>query len=141
MYLRTTKRHNADGTTVCYYQIAENVWDTHRRCAVAKVIYNFGRADQLDLNKLQRLADSILRVLGSPSQATAAPAETPSSGVRIRDAWPYGAIYVLEHLWKQVGVDAELNRCARQQRIKQPFERALFAMVANRALSPYSKLY
>jgi hypothetical protein len=141
MYLRTTKRRNADGTTVCYYQIAENVWDPHRRCAVAKVIYNFGRADQLDPNQLQRLANSILRVLGNPSGAVGGPTQTPSPAVDIRDAWPYGAIYVLEHLWKQVGIDVELNRCAQQQRIKQPFERALFAMVANRALSPYSKLY
>jgi hypothetical protein len=140
MYLRTTKRRNADGATVCYYQLAENLWDPQRRCAVAKVLYNFGRADQIDPDKLQRLADSILRVVGSPSRAADA-SEAPAPEMRIRDAWPYGAIYVLEHLWKEVGIDAELNRCTKEHRLKQPFERALFAMVANRALSPYSKLY
>jgi hypothetical protein len=30
MYLRTTKRRNADGSEVRYYQLAENVWDAAR---------------------------------------------------------------------------------------------------------------
>src|ERR1700736_3676261 len=140
MYLRTTKRRNADGSLVCYYQLAENIWDARRGCAIAKVVYNFGRADQVDPDRLRRLAHSILRVIGHPAEAPV-PSDQVPSGVRIRDAWPYGGIYVLEHLWKEVGIDVELNRCAKDQRIKQPFERALFAMVANRALSPYSKLY
>jgi hypothetical protein len=35
MYLRVTKRRNADGTEVRYYQLAENEWDPKRGCAVA----------------------------------------------------------------------------------------------------------
>ena len=69
MYLRTTKRRNADGSEVCYYQLAENVWDAQRGCAVAKVIYNFGRADQVDAAKLRRLAASILRVFANGTGA------------------------------------------------------------------------
>src|SRR5437868_13970773 len=102
MYLRTTKRRNADGTTVCYYQLAENVWDPQRRCAVAKVVYNFGRADHLDPDLLHRPADSILRVGGSPSKGADAAAEPLPPAVHVPDAWPYGALYVLEHLWKEV---------------------------------------
>ena len=48
MYLRTTRRRNADGSVVQYYQLAENAWDRDKGCAVAKVVYNFGRADALD---------------------------------------------------------------------------------------------
>ena len=62
MYLRSTRRRNADGSEVRYFQLAENVWDPARGCSVAKVIHNFGRADQLDGEKLRRLAKSILRV-------------------------------------------------------------------------------
>ena len=62
MYLRATKRKNTDGSEVRYYQLAENLWDSERGCAVAKVVHNFGRADQLDGAKLKRLAKSILRV-------------------------------------------------------------------------------
>jgi transposase len=52
-----------------------------------------------------------------------------------------GAVHVLEHLWKELDIAAVLKGCAKARATKQPFERALFAMVANRALSPYSKLY
>jgi len=64
MYLRATRRRNADGSEVRYFQLAENAWDPARGCAIAKVIYNFGRADQLDAEKLRRLAKSIMRVFG-----------------------------------------------------------------------------
>ena len=136
MYLRTTKRRNADGSEVRYYQLAENVWAAKRGCAVAKVIYNFGRADELDPEKLRRLAKSILRVFGGNAPAQGEPEE-----IQIRDSWPYGGVYVLEQIWKELGIGAVLAGQARTKRTKVAFERALFAMVANRALAPYSKLY
>jgi hypothetical protein len=137
MYLRETKRRNADGSIVRYFQLAENTWDAARGCAVAKVVHNFGRADDVDREALRRLAASILRVCEDPSTRKL----DGEDGVTVRDAWPYGGVYVLEQLWREVGVDKVLARCAKKRETKQPFERALFAMVANRALQPYSKLY
>jgi transposase len=137
MYLRETKRRNADGSIVRYFQLAENTWDAERGCAVAKVVHNFGRADDVDRDALRRLAASILRVCEDPSTRKL----DGEDGVTVRDAWPYGGVYVLEQIWKEVGVDKVLARCAKKRETKQPFERALFAMVANRALQPYSKLY
>lgn len=128
MYLRETKRKNGDGSIVRYYQLAENEWDKQKGCAVAKVVYNFGRADGLDGEKLKRLAKSILRLFSGEEALAAEP------DVEIVDAWPYGGVFVLEQLWRELEIDDVLGRA-------QPFERALFAMVANRALSPYSKLY
>jgi hypothetical protein len=135
MYLRTTTRRNADGSVVRYYQLAENVWDPARRCAVAKVIYHFGRGNEVDRAKMERLARSILRVFGGDER----PAE--ADGATVLDARPYGAIYALDALWRELGIDALVNAELRAAKVKQPFERALFAMVANRALRPYSKLY
>lgn len=135
MYLRTTKRRNADGSEVCYYQLADNVWDPQRKCSVATVVYNFGRGDEVDAEKMRRLAGSILRVFGDPKELAAA------DDVHVRDSWPYGGIYVLEQLWKELGVGPLLDRLLGSRRIRAPFERAMFAMVANRALAPYSKLY
>jgi hypothetical protein len=135
MYLRTTRRRNADGSVVEYHQLAENVWDPHKRCAVARVVYNFGRADELDREALRRLARSILRIF-SAEQAVAADPE-----IRLLDSWPYGGLHVLDSLWHALGIDQVINERAARRRDRQPFERALFAMVANRALRPYSKLY
>jgi hypothetical protein len=136
-----TKRRNADGTEARYYQLAENHRDPERGCAVAKVIYNFGRAEQLDVDQLRRLAASILRVVPDETAASADTIATGGGDVRIRDSWPYGGVHVLEQLWKELDIAAVLKGCAKARDTKQPFERALFAMVANRALSPYSKLY
>jgi len=128
MYLRTTKRRNRDGSEVSYYQLAENAWDSEKGCAVAQVVYNFGRADLLDRTKLQRLAKSILRLFDGEEALTAEP------DVQLHESWPYGGIYVLEQLWRELELDQVLGR-------DEPFERAVFAMTANRALQPYSKLY
>jgi hypothetical protein len=137
MYLRTTKRKNADGSVVRYYQLAENVWDPARGGAVAKVVYNFGRAENVDPEKLRRLAASILRIFGDGSELLAQ--EGPE--VHLRDSWPYGGVYVLGQLWKELEVDQVLLACEGHKKSTREFERALFAMVANRALCPYSKLY
>lgn len=144
MYLRETKRRNADGTTISYYQLAENSWDRTRGCAVAKVIYNFGRADALDRDSLRRLAASILRVCGGgdgdPTLLDSKGTEV-ADGVVLRDSWSFGGVHVLDAIWRELGVDRILTQEATRAGTKQPFERAIFAMVANRALSPYSKLY
>jgi transposase len=127
MYLRETKRRNADGSVARYYQLAENEWSKEKGCAVAKVVYNFGRADGLDADKLKRLAKSIMRLFSGEEALAAEP------DVRVLDSWPYGGVYVLERLWDELEIDRVLGR-GRQ-------ERAIFAMTANRALQPYSKLY
>jgi len=62
MYLRTTNRKNRDGSVVEYYQLAHNERDPVTRKPVARVIYRFGRADQLDRDQLVRLCKSIARV-------------------------------------------------------------------------------
>lgn len=135
MYLRITKRRNTDGTEVSYYQLAENVWNAERGHAVAKIVYNFGRADAIDPDDLRRLASSILRVVGDGSVA--------GEGVTIRDAWPYGVVWVVEQLWKQLGVEEILRQHAGKHKpaTVTQFVRAIFAMVANRTHAPLSKLH
>jgi transposase len=128
MYLRETKRQNGDGSVTRYYQLAENEWNKDKGCSVTTVVYNFGRADQLDPEKLRRLAASILRLFPGEEALASEP------DVRVLDAWPYGGVYVLSQLWHELEIDKVLGRGS-------AFERALFAMTANRALQPYSKLY
>jgi len=54
-----TQRQNRDGSTVTYYALAENTWKVTTKRAEARVVHNFGRADQLDGAALQRLVNSI----------------------------------------------------------------------------------
>ncbi|MBK7238429.1 MAG: hypothetical protein IPI02_23640 [Sterolibacteriaceae bacterium] len=60
---------------------------------------------------------------------------------RLICAWPYGDIYVLEAIWKQLGIDAIVRQQAGTRHLGFDVERALFALVANRACAPASKLY
>jgi hypothetical protein len=138
MYLRTTQRRNADGTIVRYYQLAENTWDATKGCAVAQVVYNFGRADQLDGEKLRRLAQSILRVVREQEGRVVTEDGSP---VQLFDAWPFGGLWVLEQVWKELGIDGIMRRCVGAKRSTQRLLDAIFVMVVNRALEPVSKLY
>lgn len=79
MYLRETRRRNADGTQVAYLALAHNERDPDTGMPRAKVIHNFGRADKVDRDALGRLVRSISRFL-DPAEATAttAPGATAS---------------------------------------------------------------
>jgi hypothetical protein len=40
MYIRTTQRHNRDGSTVRYLQLAESVWDPDNQRSQTRIVYN-----------------------------------------------------------------------------------------------------
>ena len=134
MYLRTISRKNADGSVVRYHQLAENVWDAGKRCAVAKVVYSFGRSDEIDPAAMRRLARSILRIVPGQDAIAADP------DIRMLGAWSYGGLYVLETLWRELELPKVIREHAPKGDAGRVVERALLAMVANRALSPQSKL-
>jgi len=71
MYLRTTKRKNKDGSIVEYYQLAHNMRNPQSKKPIAKIIHNFGRADQVKREDLVRLCRSIARVCGLTVSDTA----------------------------------------------------------------------
>ncbi|MEA4882958.1 MAG: hypothetical protein VB144_04705 [Clostridia bacterium] len=51
-----------------------------------------------------------------------------------------GGAWVLEQLWEKLGIRATLARLLADRQFAAPVERAIFAMTANRALAPSSKL-
>lgn len=57
------------------------------------------------------------------------------------DAWPFGHLYVLENLWRRLGIADAISRALQGRKLGFDVERALFAMVANRTCAPCSKLY
>jgi hypothetical protein len=136
MYLRTISRRNKDGSVVRYLQLAQNYWDPVGHQAKAQVIHSFGREDQLDRQALVRLARSITRLL-EPQEALSATATEDLAFVESR---PFGGSLVLDHLWRQLGIDQGLKRLLAGRKLDPRVERVLFALVANRALEPLSKL-
>jgi hypothetical protein len=143
MYLRTTKRKNRDGSEVTYYQLAESVWNAERRHAEAKVVFNFGRADEVDVAGLRRLSESIRRVCEEGSEGDVAAGRTGAVAIEDLDVLPsrrYGGIYVAEALWRRVGLAQIVAKRLAERRGRAPHDTALFAMVANRLLAPSSKL-
>ena len=138
MYLRETRRRNANGTEVAYLALAHNERDPDTGMPKAKIIHNFGRADLVDREGLARLVRSISRFL-DPADAVAA---TASGEVRIVDARPMGASYLADALWRRIGIADAIARVAATRRVDPSLvERVLFAMVANRlSVQPLSKL-
>jgi transposase len=137
MYLRTTSRRNADGSVVRYVQLAHN-----RRVegvTQAQVLLNLGREDKLDPDGLRRLVASINRYLGEPAGADDV-REAVGDALTVTDARPLGAVWLLDGLWRQLGVDRALRQVLGGRRFTTDVERVLFALVANRAVDPRSKL-
>ncbi|MPZ12895.1 MAG: IS1634 family transposase [Chloroflexi bacterium] len=135
MYLRTTRRRNRDGSEARYLSLAHNVWDPKAGRSTVKILYNFGREDALDRAAIRRLIGSLSRAL-EPGEALALQAP----GLRFCESRPYGGSYLLDQLWRRLGVREILERLLRGRRLEAAAERVLFALVANRALEPLSKL-
>src|SRR5919109_311732 len=53
---------------------------------------------------------------------------------------PFGGAYVLDALWRRLGVADAIAAAVGARRFATDVERVLFALVANRALKPFSKL-
>ncbi len=137
MYLRESRRRNKDGTVVSYLQLAHNERHPRTGSPVAKVIHNFGRADLVDREALRRLVASISRFL-EPEQAVAAAA---AGEVEVLEARRMGGAGVLGRLWERLEIGQAICRVASGRRLGgQAAERVIFALVAQRALEPASKL-
>jgi hypothetical protein len=149
MYLRTTRRKNKDGSTVAYYQLAHNERDPITRKPVAKIIHNFGRVDQLDREQLVRLCKSIARVCGLTviDPKASQQQQLPLSGtvglpkdLKLKRTVCLGPVLVAEALWQRIGIKKTLEKITGRKRDNDLYERALFAMCANRLCEPDSKL-
>ena len=135
--MRETKRRNGDGSVVSYLQLAHSERHPVTGVPSAKVIHSFGRADTVDRDALARLVASISRFVG-PGQAIAA---AHTGQIEVLDSRRFGGAWVLDQLWDRLGVGAALRRVAAGRRIDGgAAERVLFALVAQRALEPGSKL-
>jgi Transposase DDE domain len=135
MYLRTIQRRNKDGSVVRYVQLAHN----HRKGTntQAEVLLQLGREDRLDMEGLRRLVGSISRYLDG---AGALPPVGPEAALQVESSRQLGSVWLLEGLWQRLGVADALRGVLGARRFTTDLERVLFALVANRAVDPMSKL-
>ena len=137
MYVRTSTRKNKDGRTVRYLQLAHNEWDSTAQVSRTKVIASLGRQDELDRPAIERLVRSLTRLL-DPAQAATL---TGPADMTFTDSRPMGATHVLDALWHHLGIHTAITRALTGRRMDaERVERILFALTANRALAPSSKL-
>src|SRR5262245_62355967 len=99
MYLRETRQKRANGSLVTHLQLAESVWNPQKKRSEVRILYNCGRAENpRTAERLKSLAQSILKKC-DPEEIV-----QHSDQWHLIDAWPYGALYVLEALWKRMGI-------------------------------------
>ena len=115
-------------------QLCHNYRDKITKQSRTDVLYNFGRADRLDLNAIRRLIDSLSRLL--PEEGYPLSHETQYMGSR-----NLGGSWLLDQMWKRLEIDKTVTKLLKERKYETPVERLLFAMVANRALAPSSKLH
>ncbi|MCX5205963.1 IS1634 family transposase [Streptomyces sp. NBC_00237] len=137
--MKTTKRENKSGT-VRYLHLAHNEWDPVKGRAVPRVLYSFGRDDDLDRDAIKRLVASLSRLL-EPGEALAS---TAAGDLEYVSSVAFGGAYVLDQLWRRLRIDQIVGRVGQPKRGRRrdmtATERVLFGLVANRALAPSSKL-
>jgi hypothetical protein len=139
VYVKTTTRRNTDGTAVRYLHLAHNEWDPAAGRSVPKILHSFGREDHLDRTAVTRLVASLSKLLDPADVLTA----TAGSELTFVESRPYGGVYVLDALWRRLRLDTIVGKLLQgpRGRPRDPAaERVLFALVANRALAPSSKL-
>ena len=137
MYVRTSTRKNKTGQAVRYLQLAHNEWDATAGMSRTKVLHSFGREDDLDRPGIERLVKALTRLL----DPAAAAALTGPADMTFTEARPIGGAHLLDGLWQRLGIPTAVSKALADRRCEhQRVERILFALVANRALKPSSKL-
>ena len=122
-----------------YLQLTHNEWDPATKTSRPKVLHSFGREDQLDRDAIGRLVASLTRLL-DPATALTSSARNRPVELAFTSSRPVGGTLVLDGLWRRLGIDTVMTRLLDGRKRDPRTERVLFALVANRALEPGSKL-
>jgi transposase len=139
MYIRTTTVKTKNGPLE-YVQLAHNHRDPVKGVSKTQVLYNFGRADQVDLEAVRRLIKSLAKLLGPDEEAAVRKQLGEEYGFEFLGSRQFGGTWLLDGMWKRLRIDKTLNRLLSSRNHRTDVERLLFAMTAHRALAPGSKL-
>lgn len=135
------KTVRAGNKTYRYLQIVENKREDGR--VRQRVLCSLGNKETLDPAAIDRLVVGLARygtLLAVPRPTSAAEGSDHDPGVGSRDDRHYGDLYVLDRVWRDLGLQQLFRSAAGDRRFHHDLERATFAMVANRLIDPASKL-
>jgi hypothetical protein len=118
--------------------LAHNVWDSKAGYSKVDVIRNLGREDELDRKAIQRLVESLSRYLDG--EEVKKPGLINERELELEPGRTFGGVWALDQFWRRLGIDKILKNLLKERQFEAPVERLIFAMVANRALDPSSKL-
>jgi Transposase DDE domain len=129
------KTVSANGRRYDYLHIVENYREDGR--VRQRIVASLGRLDELlAKGDLQRVVEGMLRCL---PQLRLVEAQRQQSLVAESDR-VWGPVLVFERLWQELGLDAFFKAIAARRRLGFDLERAVFALVLQRLLSPGSDL-
>lgn len=123
-----------------YVSLAHNERDPVSGQSRANILYKFGRKDKLDAGELKRLIASISRFLDPDDVEALRDDGTVDRVFEFLGAKRIGATHVLDGVWRRLGLQGAFERLLEERAFRTPIERLLFALVAQRAVAPGSKL-
>ncbi len=135
MFVRETTSKRKSGPDVTYLHLAHNAWDSKQKMTRTKILHSFGRKDELDLEAIRRLVKSLSSYLPLKEQLSLLP-----KNFKFLWSRSFAHLYLLDHLWRKFSLDEFFSSELKRRSFEVPIERAIFAMVAQRAIQPSSKL-
>lgn len=133
MFLRETPVKRADGKVVKYLHLVESHRVKGKRYPVHKVIYSFGKVNELNRDRLQSLARNLLSYINQDISSLDMDSE-------ILWSHPYGTSYIILELAKSLKITQVLKEGLRKKKISSPVDLAILGMIINRCMYPLSKL-
>lgn len=141
MYVRQISKTLADGRRVRYLQLAHKYRDPETGRPKDKVLYHFGPEHRVDREQIRRLIRSLSRFLGEEERIEVeAQLATQFEDLHVKRSVGFGGTFVLDALWRHLELPSVLAELLSRRGFEADVERLLFAMAANRALAPRSKL-
>lgn len=121
-----------NGKKYVYLQLVKNLWIRGKR--VQRVIQSLGREDLLDRAEVDRTIAALaphakkLIILDGPEE------------IELQSAVAFGDCFVIEQMWRQLGLDRALKLAPQDRRLELDVELLCRCMVVNRLIWPVSKL-
>ena len=138
MNIRTTT--SVQGSkTYHYVQLVQSVRDEKTGKPKTIVLYNFGKPDDVDIDAVRKLITSLSTLLPE-GELIIGPSAGGDESLAFLEAREFGGIWLLDALWKRLGMDKAIEGLLEERAYRTPVERLLFAMVSSRILAPGSKL-